>query len=385
MSKKGWKTTSAEEYCIKVADGTHDSPKPNDFGQYLITSKHITGGKINLSNAYLISEEDFKKINLRSKVDKWDVLLTMIGTVGEVALVDHEPMFAIKNIGLFKCGNEIKAKWLKYYLQGAEGQSQIQSQLSGTTQEYITLNNLRKLTIAVPPPSEQHVIISILSSLDDKIDLLHRQNKTLEAMAETLFQQWFVEEADEGWKEGKLPDEFDFTMGQSPAGNSFKEDGIGTPMFQGNADFGFRFPSKRIYTTEPTRFAEPLDTLISVRAPVGAQNMALEKCCIGRGLGAFRYAKNNEYYTYTYFKLRSLMSEIKQFNNEGTVFGSIRKADLEALDIIIPPDKIISSFEMTTRPINDKIIGNCRQIWQLEQLRDTLLPKLMSGEVKLQN
>jgi len=240
---------------------------------------------------------------------------------------------------------------------------------------------------AFPPLPEQKAIAEALSSLDDKIDLLRRQNKTLEAMAETLFRQWFVEPCKdglpEGWEEGKLPDEFTFSMGQSPIGTSFNEDGIGTPMFQGNADFGFRFPSERVYTTEPSRFAEPLDTLVSVRAPVGEQNMALVKCCIGRGVAAFRYTKNLDYYTYTYFKIRSLMTEIKQFNDEGTVFGSIGKYDFEALNTIIPPVQLISDYEKTAKPVNDKIIENCRQIKTLEKLRDTLLPKLMSGEVKV--
>ena len=263
-------------------------------------------------------------------------------------------------------------------------------------------------TFLLPPLPEQKAIAGVLSSLDDKIDLLHRQNKTLEAMAETLFRQWFgppgplkgeEEEPDhlkgkssksplgdlgaEGWREGKLPDEFIFTMGQSPVGTSFNEEGIGTPMFQGNADFGFRFPSERVYTTEPTRFAEPLDTLVSVRAPVGEQNMALVKCCIGRGVAAFRYKADNNYYTYTYFKIRSLMTEIKQFNDEGTVFGSIGKSDFEALDIIIPPQALIKEFEQTAKPLNDKVIENCKQIYILEKLRDSLLPKLMRGEVRV--
>ena len=137
----------------------------------------------------------------------------------------------------------------------------------------------------------------MLSSLDDKIDLLHRQNKTLEALAETLFRQWFIEEAENDWEEGVLPDEFDFTMGLSPPGSSYNQEGIGMPMYQGNADFGFRFPTERVFTTEQKRLAKPLDTLISVRAPVGAQNMAKVKCCIGRGVAAFRYKNNPKYYT----------------------------------------------------------------------------------------
>ncbi|MEY0435310.1 restriction endonuclease subunit S [Providencia huaxiensis] len=237
--------------------------------------------------------------------------------------------------------------------------------------------------ISLPSLAEQKAIASVLSSLDNKIDLLHRQNKTLESMAETLFRQWFVEEAQDDWVHGTLKDEFAFTMGQSPKGSSFNEEQIGTPMFQGNADFGFRFPKERVYTTEPTRFAQKLDTLISVRAPVGAQNMARSKCCIGRGVAAFRHINNPDWYTYTYFKLRCLMDEIKKFNDEGTVFGSISKSDFEKIEVIIPPASIIHNYEIMVKPLNDRVITNCFQIEKLAKLRDTLLPKLMSGEVRV--
>ncbi|MBA7673778.1 hypothetical protein ES703_81982 [subsurface metagenome] len=205
---------------------------------------------------------------------------------------------------------------------------------------------------------EQKAIASVLSSLDDKIDLLQCQNKTLEAMAETLFRQWFVEEAQADWEEGKIPDEFDYSMGVSPPGESYNEAGDGIPMFQGNADFEFRFPKRRIFTTAPKRFAEKYDTLISVRAPVGAQNMANEKCCIGRGVSAFRYRRNNTYYTYTYLKLKSLMKEIQSFNDTGTVFGSISKSDFEAFEIVIPPSELVDRYQAEVKPIDDKVIAN---------------------------
>jgi Restriction endonuclease S subunits len=247
----------------------------------------------------------------------------------------------------------------------------------------ITRDTFKEIEIKIPSFPEQRAIASVLSSLDDKIDLLHRQNKTLEAMAETLFRQWFVEEAEGGWGEGVLPDEFDFTMGQSPPGSSYNQEGIGMPMFQGNADFGFRFPEERVYTTDPKRLAYPHDTLISVRAPVGAQNMAKAECCIGRGVAAFRYENNNTFYTYTYFKLRSLMGEIRKFNDEGTVFGSIGKTDFRQMEIVLPPEDLIETFENEAKPLNDKVIENCNQIKLLETMRDTLLPKFMSGEVRV--
>ena len=274
--------------------------------------------------------------------------------------------------------------FLYYAFQTEAVQEQIHSAGMGSVVEHVRVPDAKKFKINTPPLPEQKAIASVLSSLDDKIDLLHRQNKTLEAMAETLFRQWFIEEAKEDWEQATLKDEFSFTMGQSPSGSSFNEDSVGTPMFQGNADFGFRFPKERVYTTEPVRFAYPLDTLISVRAPVGAQNMAKVECCIGRGVAAFRHAKNPQWYTYTYYKLNQLMNQIKQFNDEGTVFGSISKSDFERLEVVIPPDEAILAYEQTAKPLNDKIIANVEQIQTLENLRDTLLPKLMSGEVRVQ-
>jgi type I restriction enzyme, S subunit len=157
----------------------------------------------------------------------------------------------------------------------------------------------------------------------------------------------------------------------------------GIPMFQGNADFGFRFTSNRVYTTDSKRYAEKFDTIISVRAPVGAQNIAYEKCCIGRGVAAFRYKRNSSYYTYTYFKMWSLMDGIKQFNDEGTVFGSISKGDFMSFEIVIPPENIVERFQKTVKLLDNKVIANVHQIRTLEKLRDNLLPKLMSGEVRV--
>ena len=278
---------------------------------------------------------------------------------------------------------KVNPKILKFYTHSQAYYDWIQTVDNGATRGNINAQTYASMPIILPERKEQDKIVSTLSSLDDKIDLLRRENATLEAMAETLFRQWFVEEAKEEWEEGKLGDEFDFTMGQSPNGDSFNEEGIGVPMYQGNADFGFRFPTRRVFTTQPTRFAEVNDTLISVRAPVGAQNMATERCCIGRGVAAFRYQSNPSYYSYTYYKLKSLLEEIRQFNDNGTVFGSISKSDFENLDIMIPDDETIEMFQKQVKVIDDKIINNNNEIQTLIQTRDGLLPRLMGGEINL--
>ena len=279
----------------------------------------------------------------------------------------------------------ITNKHYLYYLAKSDGfrDMAIKSMTGTSGRQRVVTDEILEYKFLLPPLVEQKVVAEVLSGLDDKIDLLHRQNTTLEDMAQALFRKWFGNTKEGRWDTGTLSDEFDFTMGQSPPGASYNEGKQGVPLFQGNADFGFRFPTNRVYTTDPKRHAEKFDTLISVRAPVGEQNMAQENCCIGRGVASFRYKKNGDYYSYTYYKMKSLINEIKQFNAEGTVFGSISKNDFEKLEIILPPDNLIRDFQKNVQEIDEKIYLNHTQIHQLENLREILLPKLMSGEVKL--
>lgn len=366
------------------------------FGSQLKNEQYITGGTpvvtvehikdFRIVNFSYPSISDFDKNRLKKYLMReGDILFTRVGSVDLSAYVDARQdgwMFSSRMLRV-RPNDEINSRFLSYYFQQKSFRDYILNISVGATMPSINTSILKSLNISYPPLPEQKAIASVLSSLDDKIDLLHQQNQTLEALAETLFRQWFIEEAKEDWEEGKLGDEFDFTMGQSPPGDTFNEEKIGIPMYQGNADFGFRFPNNRIFTTDPKRFAQKYDTLISVRAPVGAQNMANEKCCIGRGVASFRYRINNTFYSYTFYKLGSLMNEIKQFNEAGTVFGSISKSDFENIDIKIPDYNTIEKFQKIVKPIDDKIFDNQQQIRTLTQLRDTLLPKLMSGEVRV--
>lgn len=324
------------------------------------------------------SEEGLKQ----SKIwPKGTLCITIAANIAEIGILDFDACFPDSVLGFIP--NQDKADLNFIYYTLIHYKRELQYLGEGSVQDNINLGTFKNIKFPMPSLPEQRAIAAILSSLDDKINLLHRQNATLEAMAETLFRKWFVVEAKEEWEHGFLPDEFEFVMGQSPNGHSFNETGMGTPMFQGNADFGFRFPSARIYTTKPMKFAQEFDTLISVRAPVGAQNMAQDRCCIGRGLAAFRYKNNSSFYSYTYFKLRYLLKEILVYNDEGTVFGSISKNDFNNIEIIIPDYNSVSEFETMILSINNKVISNCQQINTLEKLRDTLLPKLMSGEVRV--
>lgn len=287
------------------------------------------------------------------------------------------------DIWVTRAKEDLDTRFMLYFFANRKLIDIAYSSCSGTRMPRADWSFLSQTVWDIPPLAEQKVIAEVLSSLDDKIDLLHRQNKTLEDMAQTLFRLWFIEGEKADWAVGTLSDEFDVTMGQSPPGTSYNEEKQGMPLFQGNADFGFRFPRNRVWTTEPKRCAEQFDTLISVRAPVGEQNMAIEKCCIGRGVAAFRYKKNKKFRSYAYYKIKSLVSKIRQFNQEGTVFGSISKSDFEGIEIVLPPFESIQDFQNITKLFDQKIVLNHSQIRRLEKLRDTLLPKLVGGKISV--
>jgi type I restriction enzyme S subunit len=225
----------------------------------------------------------------------------------------------------------------------------------------------------------QKKIASVLKALDERIKLNNEINNNLEQQAQAIYQQMFIDNARSNWAEGTLSDIADITMGQSPSGSSYNEDGTGTIFFQGRAEFGFRFPSVRLYTTEPKRMARSNDTLMSVRAPVGDLNVAHTDCCIGRGLAAIHSKSNHQ--SFVLYTMFSLKKQLDVFNGEGTVFGSINRNSLNDMPILIPSDDILDEFERIVAPMDLTIRNNYDENCRLQDIRDTLLPRLMSGEL----
>ena len=220
------------------------------------------------------------------------------------------------------------------------------------------------------------------------------RNHNLEEQAQALYKSWFVDfepfkdgkfvESElgmipEGWRVGQLSEIAKITMGQSPSGTSFNEDGNGIVFYQGRTEFGFRFPSIRLFTTEPTRYAEPDSVLLSVRAPVGDVNIASQRCCIGRGLASIESISGNS--SFILYTILSLRSTLDRYNGEGTVFGSVNRKELESLSVIIPPENIQNRFEQIASTLDEEIKSKSKELNQLSESRDSLLPRLMSGEI----
>lgn len=294
--------------------------------------------------------------------------------------------------------------------------------VSGSAQPQITRTALAPREYYWPDDEEQESIANVLSSLDDKIELNRRMNATLEGMAQAIFRDWFVDfgpvrrkmggETDPvailgglipdpakaatlaalfpdalgddglpmGWEWMPLSDQFRLTMGQSPPGDTYNDVGEGLPFFQGRTDFGFRYPENRKFCSAPTRIAQADDTLVSVRAPVGDLNMAWEESCIGRGVAAVRHPAGP---AFTYCTLQSLKPELKQFEDAGTVFGAINKKQFEQLKTVGAPRPVVEAFEELTGVTVSRIRAATAENRTLAETRDYLLPRLMSGKVRV--
>ena len=296
------------------------------------------------------------------------------------------------------------------------------SLMSGTSgRQRVDVNALKQISFDLPPIEEQKRIAGVLGAFDDKIELLQKQNTTLENMAKALFKSWFVDfdvvhakqqgqpkaavmqqyhlteelynlfpssfepsalgPIPTGWQVNPLENLARLIMGQSPTGTSYNEKGEGLPFYQGSTDFSFRFPKKRIYCTAPTRIAEKGDILISVRAPVGDLNVATEKTCIGRGLAALHPI--NSMYSFLYYSLLNAKKRLSVFNTEGTVFGSINRKDLSSLLLLNPSKEMMQAFNTLVLPFDIKIESNHKQIQTLTEMRDALLPRLISGKIRV--
>ena len=381
---------------LQIAPNTHPYIRIRDMGKSRV---------LELDATYEYVDDVTQKSIARYVVDEGDILLSIVGTIGLVGIVGkslhqaNQTENCVKLVNL----NGIEPLFLYYFLLSPKGQEEIKRGTVGAVQAKLPIKNIENIEISLPPMAEQRRIAGMLSAIDDKIENNRRINTNLELQAQALYKQWFVDfdfpnedgkpykssggkmvdselgPIPEGWSVGILSDLADVTMGQSPNGKSFNENGDGIVFYQGRTEFGVRYPSIRLYTTEPTRYAEPMSVLLSVRAPVGDINIATQRCCIGRGVASIKSKTDDN--AYMYCCLKELRPQLDQYNGEGTVFGSINRKELEGLALCIPQYEIISKFNDIILGTDKQMLNLFQQTQNLSTLRDTLLPKLMNNEI----
>ncbi len=404
-----WKKLS--ELCLRITDGSHFSPAGTETGYPMLSVKDMRENSFFYEDCKFISESDYQSL-VRGDCKPLlnDILIAKDGSYLKYVFVIEEEKeeVILSSIGILRPNLDlINPFYIKYYLQSDFVKKQVaRKYVSGTALPRIILKNFGEIQVPYIDIQKQQKIIKVLRCLDAKIELNQRINAELESMAKTLYDYWFVQfdfpnekgkpyksaggkmvwneelkrEIPLGWDVRELSDIANITMGQSPPGESYNDEGEGKLFFQGCTDFGNRFPSVRLYTTQPTRFAKTGDILLSVRAPVGTINIAKEDCCIGRGLAALN-SKNNTI-TYLLEVMRNLKQIFDRRNVNGTTFGSITKDDLFSLKVLKPEKNILDQYQKRIYPTFEK-----QNILELEsqtltELRDWLLPMLMNGQVR---
>jgi type I restriction enzyme S subunit len=405
-------------------------------GTPIITVEHLAGNRISHENLPNVSDEDKARL-AKYHLATGDLVFSRVGSVDRNALVGPEEdgwLFSGRCLRVRVDKSQIDPIYLSYFFSLEGFKEHIRSVAVGATMPSINTKILSDVSIYFPPLLEQKAIAQILGALDDKIELNRQMNATLEGMAQALFKSWFVDfdpvidnalaagnpipddlaaraevrrqalangtanrEAakpfsaafqqtesmgwiPEGWEVSHLIENVRLTMGQSPSSDHYNTNGDGLPFHQGVTNYGERFPRHEQYSTGGNRYAEDGDVLFSVRAPVGRINIANCKLIIGRGLAALRHEKNYQGFL-VYFLKHTFATE--DSIGSGTIFNAVNKKEMERIPLIVPPDDTTRAFDDIANSLDEKIASNAEQAETLTKLRDTLLPKLISGELRI--
>lgn len=376
------------DICSKIGSGATPKGGKETYcreGISLVRSQNVLDFSFSCEGLAHITDEQAEKLS-SVELRENDILLNITGdSVARACMMDalYLPARVNQHVAIIRGKTDkVLNSFLLYFLQWRKGHL-LQLASAGATRNALTKGMIEQLEIDLPPLAQQEKIVSILDTLQAKMKINQQINDNLQRQAQAIYEEMFLRASDTTAISGTLSDIVTITMGQSPSGRSYNEDGRGEVFYQGRAEFGFRFPTRRLFTTEPKRMAEAGDVLLSVRAPVGDLNVAYERCCIGRGLGAIHSKNGNS--SFVLYTIIALRPKLDVFNGEGTVFGSINQEALNRMPIEIPdPDKI-TRFEALVRPMDKMIRKNYEEICRLGALRDSLLPKLMSGEIDVSN
>ena len=409
MNSSQKKYLPLEDLVDFIVDNRGKTVPTSESGIPLIATNCIKHSSIYpiFENIRYISQETYSNW-FRAHLQSNDILFVNKGTPGRVCVVPNPVNFvgAQDMVGLrFK--KEYHPFYMLAVLRSKEIQNTIQNNHVGLVIPHFRKQELVKLKLPILEKIKRDKIGEIYFNLSSKIEINNSINAELEQMAKTLYDYWFLQfdfpneegkpykssggkmvynkalkrEIPEGWEVKKLCEIANITMGQSPAGESYNEEGNGMIFFQGSTDFGWRFPENRVYTTQPTRFAKEDDILLSVRAPIGTMNLAMKDCCIGRGLAALNEKNRNS--SFLIYQMNYFKKKFDYLNSVGTTFGSLTKDELYKLELAYPSKKILKQFETVVSTFDNRIKINTKQNKELSALRDWLLPMLMNGQVKV--
>lgn len=348
----------------------------------------------NINDGFRFESADrlpFSHIDLvRDKVSlPGDTVFTSKGTVGRFAFVSQntEKFIYSPQLCFWRSldSDVISPRFLYYWMQSREFLEQVEG-LKGQTDmaDYVNLADQRRMAITLPPIIEQRALAEVLKSLDDKIDFLHHQNQTLESMAETLFREWFLEIENENWDERPLSRIANFLNGLAcqkypPLNEVDKLPVLKIRELSSGISETSDWATSQV---KPDYIVEAGDVIFAWSASLMVKLWDGERCVLNQHL--FKVT-SDEFPKWFYLRWckHHLVEFIAISASHATTMGHIKRGDLDAAMVLVPPPGVLESMSQQMHPLLDKQIQNARQIKTLEKLRDTLLPKLMSGEARV--
>ena len=416
-----------------VTDGAHAKVDRQPHGVLYLTSKNIGEGQLLLGDVDYISEEDYERLFANSsksqrRLSQGDVLVGIIGTFGNAYLYKKQDHFGVSSaVALLRPDqSRLDPKFLYYVVTSPIFRSVHSAYKSGSVQGYTNIPTIKELPVPIPPLAEQCAIAHILGTLDEKIELNRRMNETLEAMVRALFKSWFVDfdpiRAKAEGRElglpkplaGLFPDSFeDSKLGEIPKGWEIKSIGDladvaggttpstkepaywegGTHAWATPKDLsGLSVPvllstERRITDAGLSQIGSGLlpkgTVLLSSRAPIGYLAIAEIPVAINQGFIAMKPKKNIS----NVFLLlwASVADEEIVSRANGSTFLEISKANFRPIPVVAPSAYVMQAFEQLARPLYERIVDCVRETRALAAVRDTLLPKLVSGELRVEN
>jgi type I restriction enzyme S subunit len=416
-----WIETKIDALTTDIIDCVNKTaPKvPYETPYKMIRTTNVKDGRLDVSEVNFVEEGVFKKWTRRGLLEKNDILLTREAPLGEVARITNEKNYFLgQRIMMYRPDpQKVDPDFLFYAMLGREVKHQIKAFGMGSTVEHMRVPDCSEIVIKHPKDTEEQSCIGkTLSNLDQKITLLRQQNQTLEEVAQTLFKRWFVEfefpnengepykssggkmveselgEIPEGWRVGVLSDIIELTGGGTPkttieaywGGDICWYSVVDVPS---DGDCFVVDTEKKItqkgLENSSTKLLRKGTTIISARGTVG--KLAITGLAMAMNQSCYGVNGKNSYGDFTtFFQLNYALKVLKR-RVHGAVFDTITKATFDGIEISISTPETLMAFEVTIKPIMKKILCNVNEIQTLTQLRDTLLPKLMSGELRVKN
>lgn len=386
---------------IDVRDGTHDSPKYIIDGGYpLITSKNINNNKIDFSNVNYISEEDYIKINQRSEVSNGDIIMPMIGTIGNPVIIDTDKRFAIKNVALFKLASSeiILSKYFYYVLKTQDIKRQLESNKRGGTQNFVSLKNIRDLKIPLIDILEQKKIVEILDKAQQLIDKRKEQIEALDELVKSQFIEMFGDPVSnpKGWKRAVCKDiTSKIGSGATPSGgnSSYKEEGISLIRSMNVHNNKFIYKDLAFIDDEQAKklknvTIEENDILLNITGASVARSCIVPSSIlparVNQHVSIIRCKDEEILPIFLVYQFTSESYQRKLWDiatSGGATREAITKQQLENLELIVPPIEIQNKFIEFIK-VNDKLKFEMeKSLKQLEDNFNSLMQKAFKGEL----